>query len=113
MPKISVETHPEHGDKGVGVIYPVEYENICCPGEPFILYAYRDGDRVSYNCGCSCNRACTNGFSNPAKAIMQYEYMCRIYPEEVDDWFDRKGILGNEYFKVTKRRDRAYTFSDN
>ncbi|MBQ1348499.1 MAG: hypothetical protein IIY58_03965 [Aeriscardovia sp.] len=104
MPKISVETLPESGEVGVGVIYPVDYENICCPGKPFILYACRDGDRFSYNCRCSCNMVCTNGFSNPAKAIMQYEYMCRIYPKEVDDWFDRKGTLFNEYLKFYKKK---------
>ena len=104
MPKISVETHPEHGDKGVGVIYPVEYENLCCPGKPFILYAYRDGDRISYNCRCSCNKVCTNGFSNPIKAIMQYEYICQISPEVLDDRFDRKGTLVDEYFEFYKKK---------
>ena len=69
------EAHPEPGEKVAGVIFPVGYENRCCEGKPFILYAKGES---SFSCRCGCDKLRTTSFSDPIRPVMQYELMCKI-----------------------------------
>lgn len=77
-------------EKKIGVVWPHGYKNGCCEDKPFILYATapaspKDDDNSvwSYSCRCECDGWCTAAHSNPVDAIMEYEVMCREYPEEI------------------------------
>lgn len=91
------EVHPEPDEKVMGVIFPVGYMNQCCEDKPFILYARNNG---SFNCRCGCDGWCTTGFDDPVKPIMQYEMMCRVWPDCVD--FADKELI-RHYFAERER----------
>ena len=73
------KTHPQHKPqepgtyqvKRTGVIFPEEFKNRCCPDKPFLLMA------VSHK--------------TPAQAIMEYEHMCRSYPDAIE--FKDPGLI--------------------
>ena len=75
------EVHNLPGERAVGVIYPVGYKNQCCKNKPFILYSWGPHN---FNCRCECDGWCTDSCASPVEAIMQYELMCRVWPDEID-----------------------------
>ena len=89
---MEVSPKPEPGERVAGIIYPVGYKNRCCKDKPFILYA-----NGRFNCRCECDGWCTDSFEDPMKAIMQYEMMCRAWPDCVD-FRDEK--LVDHYFEI-------------
>lgn len=57
-------------------------KNMCCceNNPPYLLTKckYTDGTEI-FSCQCSCGGWCTNGHSDPADAIEEYESMCDRY----------------------------------
>ena len=71
--------------KQIGVIYPFGFENKCCKDKPFLLIGhYTEEGEYGFTCECECNAWCTSFHRSPAEAIMEYEMMCRKYPECIE-----------------------------
>ena len=69
----------------IGIIHPCGFKNGCCEDKPFALTVNPINEKTSnFSCACQCGVGwVTSGHNNPAEAIMEYELMCRVYPDEV------------------------------
>lgn len=93
------KTHPQHKPqepgtyqvKRTGVIFPEEFKNRCCPDKPFLLMAVSHEGHHGYSCECECGLWCTTAHKTPAQAIMEYEHMCRSYPDAIE--FKDPGLI--------------------
>ena len=71
--------------KTIGIFYAQEFTNKCCKDKPIILEAMVEDDGIhGYICECKCGTWNTTGHCSPAEAIMEYEMMCREYPDEIE-----------------------------
>ena len=62
---------------GLSVIGAVNMKNKCCEDKPVLIT--KTNSIEVYSCQCACGGWCTNGHSDPADAIEEYESMCDRY----------------------------------
>ena len=70
----------------IGSFSPVEFKNRCCEDKGIrLMHIFHEIEREHvYNCVCECGGWITSGHRTPVEAIMEYERMCRTYPDEIE-----------------------------